>query len=327
MKQGTYILTFSGPDESRWGQPHFESIVYEKTTNSIRTLSIFDNNTTIADSEEYPVPKSDVVNSLIGYIPFWTPNGRDVRLKKTTLNCGQRYSGIYRPIYNSCFRDMDNLISNDCILPYHYSDPPIADLKLYINYLRQLELILEELHKVFLVVDPDRNNFKTYDNTIRNIIILACTEMDSLMRSILKENKYDGSNKQFTLFDYYCLLEPLRLKQYSLSLTYIQEVKLSPFSGWKPTDKSCFLDWYDAYNKIKHDRIKYFKKANISNALFAILGFATTLIAKYGYRNELWKEKIGKIILVDEEPQWDLKDFYIPPFNNENYQYVDYPLI
>ena len=34
-------------------------------------------------------------------------------------------------------------------------------------------------------------------------------------------------------------------------------------------------------------------------------------IAQYGYRNDLWNERIGKIIKVEKEPIWDLGDFYL----------------
>ncbi len=328
MKQGTYILTFSGPEESRWGQPHFESVIYENTTNGIRTLSILNDDTTIAGSNVFQVPKCDVVNSLIKYIPFWDPSGRKPQLIKTTLNCGQRYSGMYRPMYISDYRDMENLLLDGRITCDYYVDPPINDIKTYSNYLRQLEFILDELHTVFMVVEPDKNNFETFGNTIRNILILACTEFDSLMKLILKENNIENTNDRYSTKDYVSLLRPLKLREYSLSLKNINEINtISPFLKWNKNNPTKSLNWYDAYNGIKHDRINNFKQAKLSNALDAIMGFAATLIAKYGYRNDLWNEKIGKIIQVDKEPQWAVKDFYIPPFCHSNFQYVDYPLI
>lgn len=328
MKQGTYILTFSGPDESRWGQPHFESIIYENTTDFVRTLSIRDNNTTTADCMEFQVPKRDVIHSLISFVPFWTPNGRKIQLVKTSLDCGQRYPGMYRSMYIPNYRDMDNLLEDDRITSDYYADPPIKDTKTYINYLRQLEFILDELQAVFMVVEPDRNNIKTFGNTIRNILILACTEFDSLMKLILKENKIEKENDRYSTQDYVSLLKPLKLKKYSLSLKNINGINtISPFSSWNSMKPTKSLSWYSAYNSIKHDRINNFELANLSNTLNAIMGFVATLIAKYGYRNSLWKEKVGKIIQVDNEPQWAIKDFYIPPLNNSNYQFVNYPLI
>ena len=326
-KQGTYILTFSGPDESRWGQSHFESVIYENTTKFVRTLSILDNNTTIANSMEFKVPQRDVIHSLISFVPFWTPSGRKTQLVKTSLNCGQRYSGMYRPMYISNYRDMENLLQDGLITSDYYEDPPINDVRTYINYLRQLEFILDELHAVFMVVEPDKNNVKTFGNTIRNILILACTEFDSLMKLILKENRIEKENDRYSTMDYVSLLKPLNLRKYSLSLKNINGINtISPFSKWTSIKPTKSLSWYNAYNSIKHDRINNFEQANLSNALNAIMGFAAVLIAKYGYRNSLWNQKVGKIIQVDEEPQWAIKDFYIPPLNNDNYQYVDYPL-
>lgn len=327
MKQGTYILTFSGPDDSRWRQPHFESVIYENKTNTVRTLSILDDNTSIANSMVFQTPKRDVIHSLISFVPFWAPNGRKIQLVKSSLDCGQRYPGMYRPVYISNYRDMENLLNDGHITSDYYVDPPIDDIKTYSNYLRQLEFILGELHAVFMVVEPDKNNFKTFGNTIRNILILACTEFDSLMKLILKENKIEKANDRYNTNDFVLLLNPLKLRDYSLSLKNINEINvISPFSKWNKKSPTKSLSWYDAYNGIKHDRINNFEQANLSNALNAIMGFAATLIAKYGYRNDLWNEKIGKIIQIDEEPQWAMKDFYIPPLNNDNYQNVNYPL-
>jgi hypothetical protein len=42
------------------------------------------------------------------------------------------------------------------------------------------------------------------------------------------------------------------------------------------------------------------------------------LCSEYGYRNDLWEEKVGKIIRVNKEPQWELKDFYFPPFEGSS---------
>lgn len=73
------------------------------------------------------------------------------------------------------------------------------------------------------------------------------------------------------------------------------------------------MTWYDAYNKVKHDRINNFELANLENAIESTLAFALLLIASYGYRNDIWNEKIGRIIEVKKEPLWLLKDFYLPP--------------
>ena len=47
----------------------------------------------------------------------------------------------------------------------------------YLSHLRQLERILEELKNVFRVIEPTIDNKDSYGNTLRNIIILSCTEM------------------------------------------------------------------------------------------------------------------------------------------------------
>lgn len=205
-------------------------------------------------------------------------------------------------------------------------DPPIENKADYYNYVRQLELILDELFDIFKVISPHSRNMKVFGNAIRNVLILSCTEVDSLMKSVLNSNGYKA--KKLTMFDYKRLIIPMKLSDYTLSFRYINEVGgKTPFGEWEPKENSKSPSWYKAYNNVKHDRINNFKEANLRNAIEATLGFATILIATYGYRNEIWNEKVGKIINVKKEPVWSLKDFYIPPVLDKEVNFVNHPNI
>lgn len=271
--------------------------------------------------------ESDLKKQLISIVPECNRVSIErIALTKMTLDCGERYSNIYRPLYSSFFSNIHDINPLQDISPDYYVDPAIENLRDYNNYIRQLELILDELFDIFKVVSPHSRNMKVFGNAIRNVLILSCTEVDSLMKSVLNGNGYIVDRPNMN--DYRQLITPMKLSDYTLSFRYINEVGgNTPFGEWEPKENSKSPSWYKAYNDVKHDRINNFKEANLRNAIEATLGFATMLIATYGYRNEIWNDKVGKIINVKKEPLWMLKEFYLPPVLGWEARSVNHPNI
>ena len=236
--------------------------------------------------------------------------GVNHRLKYLKLDCGQHFSSIYRPIFSENLTECAYSTLQDEIFSIElYKDLPISCFQDYSNQLRQLEIILDDIVDVFKVVAPHHNQFSVYGHAIRNIIILACTELDARMQSILAHNGVEPIGKYFEMKDYFKLKEALKLDEYELSFYRYGDLgPFSPFSTWENDEQ---LYWYQAYNHIKHNREKHFAEAKLFNAINAIMAYAIILIAQYGYRNDLWRETVGKIIHINKEPKWDLEDFYI----------------
>ena len=141
------------------------------------------------------------------------------------------------------------------------------------------------------------------------------------MQNILVKNEVQSIGSYYEMLDYYKLKEALKLDEYELSFYRYGDLgTFSPFSTWENNEQ---LYWYQAYNHIKHNREKHFAEAKLFNALNAIMAYAIILIAQYGYRNDLWRETVGKIIHIDKEPKWDLEDFYIK--SPEGQRAVSYP--
>lgn len=236
--------------------------------------------------------------------------GENLRLKQMKLDYGQQFNSIYRPIFTyNLTKHFQTTSQNETSFVEDYKDLPINNFQEFSNQLRQLEIILDDMSKVFKVVAPHHKHSNVYGHAIRNIIILACTELDARMQSILANNGAKPKNKYFEMRDYFNLKDPLKLDEYTLSFYRHGDLgTFSPFSTWEK-DKQLF--WYKAYNHIKHNREKHFAEAKLFNAINAIMAYAIILIAQYGYRNELWDDTVGKIIRIEKEPKWDLQDFYI----------------
>ena len=248
--------------------------------------------------------------------------GDNYRLKHLKLGCGQYYISIYRPIFTHDLTEVFQATSqSETPFTEYYKDLPINCFQDYSNQLRQLEIILDDIAEVFKVVAPHHNQFSVFGHAIRNIIILACTELDARMLSILANNGVSPDGKYFEMRDYFKLKSPLKLDEYKLSFYRYGDLgTFSPFSTWENDEQ---LHWYQAYNHIKHNREKHFAEAKLFNAINSIMAYAIILTAQYGYRNDLWRETVGKIIHIEKEPKWDLEDFYIKTPNGQ--RGVPYP--
>ena len=248
--------------------------------------------------------------------------GDNYRLKHLELGCGQYFNSIYRPIFTSDLtEDFQATSQSETSFTEFYKDLPINCFQDYSNQLRQLEIILSDLSEVFKVVAPHHNQFSVFGHAVRNIIILACTELDAKMQSILANNRVAPNGQYFEMKDYFKLKKALRLSEYKMSFYRYGDLgTFSPFSMWE-NDKQLY--WYQAYNHIKHNREKHFAEAKLYNGINAIMAYAIILIAQYGYRNDLWRETVGKIIHVEKEPKWALEDLYFK--SPEGRRAVPYP--
>ncbi|SFW42352.1 hypothetical protein SAMN02910409_2229 [Prevotellaceae bacterium HUN156] len=253
------------------------------------------------------------------------PKGLDLKLDfdykiiehKSNHNIGEYYKNIYRPVVSYKLQSFHLAKQGN---PYSdsYDDISIWNYrKEYLSHLRQLDLILEELKIVFRVLEPTIDNKEAYGNSLRNIILLSCTEIDSMMSKILKSNGVLVKDDRYSTNDYVKLKAAMRLNEYSLEFYEYEEMGVfSPYSLWNNQQPTQSLPWYDVYNKIKHDRETYLKLATLDNALASIAAYAIIIIAQYGKDNSIWKEHMKMFFNITNSPKWYLEDFYIPHIHN-----------
>lgn len=93
------------------------------------------------------------------------------------------------------------------------------------------------------------------------ILIDACSLIDSIFRDLV------GEKKRSSLKDYASLFEPSINLEQNLTLYLNTPLTiLSPFESWRTSQPS----WWNAYNKLKHDRINNFDSATLENTLLAV---------------------------------------------------------
>jgi len=126
------------------------------------------------------------------------------------------------------------------------------------------------------------------------ILVEAASIIDSIFRNLfpdktLRPNKKTITRKGANIFDFYRELEnQLELAKTSSLVLTSPPIILRPFKDWNDTAPNK-MSWWIAYNRLKHDRFKWGKEANLLYTLNAICGLQqlmtkVPIILKYALR-------------------------------------------
>lgn len=135
-----------------------------------------------------------------------------------------------------------------------------------------LRLLINKLDDIFLYIEPSSAAMNVYSHKTRELLILACTELENFWKYYADKSAKLRGKKRLTTNDYAKLCKPLHLKEYQFTLnTYASVPPISPFEHWDPAKPTASLTWYDAYNKTKHDRDKHFEEATLIHCINAVV--------------------------------------------------------
>ena len=176
--------------------------------------------------------------------------------------------------------------------------------------------IVDMLNDLFKVIEPTKKNLTSYGHKIREILILACTEVEYLLKQFLMDNGRKPQRSFYTTFDYVKALKPLKLNDYVIKLKMHPSLdSLSPFKNWVDekgqTTKS--LPWYDAYNSVKHDRGGNFESASLEAVINAVGAIHILLEAQYG--KEIFHKfylDFKSVFQTTEYPIWKVSELQVP---------------
>lgn len=123
----------------------------------------------------------------------------------------------------------------------------------------------------------------TYSHKCRELLILACTEVENQWVSIIKKTNAYNSIGRYSTNDYVKLLDKCFLADYKIQyLNYNGLRDFKPFECWNITNPTASLVWYDAYNKAKHDRAGAFHFSTLENVMDAVSACVVMYCVKYG---------------------------------------------
>lgn len=198
----------------------------------------------------------------------------------TTLS--KPYHRLWRPMkgFNN---QLERYLHNNTTPSIDYlKEDSFADQTEKMSQIISAHLILKDLYEIFNYVEPCNGNKNVYSHRIYELLLRACTEVESNMKGILTANGIP-SNTKFTMKNnYFQLGNACQLDKYKIKFKrWKEDVDFNPFSQWNSTSYST-LTWYKEYNDVKHDRYKDFKKANLENLMNSIAALLCLLHAQYG---------------------------------------------
>jgi hypothetical protein len=192
-----------------------------------------------------------------------------INIEELQLESGNTIKGIWRPSL------------------YYWEDIENA---LQINSVEQrsqeqaLRVLVEKLDELLIFIEPSADGLKSYSHKTRELLILACTEVENQWRALLNLAKHLPINKKsFTTNDYVKLLPAAYLDEYQIELkNYDSLLPHKPFSGWNTSNPTQSLSWYDAYNKTKHDRDTHFSEAKFQFSIDAVAANIIMYCVRFG---------------------------------------------
>ena len=142
------------------------------------------------------------------------------------------------------------------------------------TYLR----IKESLHRVLQIVPYCDNHKGVWSDYLVTVILEACSLLDSLWRtqswqsSCVQKSKKRNNLNMFDYFTYYGeYMEPRWIVFWAE-----KPIMKYPFKGWSKTgkykskDDQGILDWWTAYNNLKHDRLENRPEATLHRSVRAV---------------------------------------------------------
>lgn len=213
---------------------------------------------------------------------------------------------------------------------------------LFLPIYKKIESEFKELSYSIYINKPQ---LKTYSVKIADLILRTVSECENIAVELCKREKIRFKNKNGKLRTTVYFPEYIDKldKKYNLKQKYVlfdfqnsdknlYDFRLIPFQ--KNEIKSSRIikenwSWYHAYNKIKHDRNKFFKLANLDNLINAMAAlfllnnylldktfYSTKISDRDNLMNEIWQmSDIFKLeITADVSQPKDLKISFPNPF-------------
>lgn len=172
----------------------------------------------------------------------------------------------------------------------------------------QLGSLIDDLRLICRVVQPAAGTLSVYGHEIRNLLILAATEVEMHWRGILTAN---GSTAKFNTNEFVKLAAPLGLRDYRVHFHPCPDIApIRPFAGWEALDPTNSLPWFAAYHGVKHNREHEFDQATLANGFAAVAACAVMLVAQFG-QDALTNELTA--FMSVEPPAWPTEEKYLMP--------------
>lgn len=194
---------------------------------------------------------------------------------------------------------------------------------------QSIRLLVQQLDNLLLYIEPSVEGLDCYSHKTRELLILACTEVENQWRSFLQRAGITPANgRDYTTNDYVKLAHKLFLNDYCIKLRSISySSKLRPFTNWNSVNPTKSLIWYDAYNKTKHDRNSNFNQAKLKYIIDAISANIILYAVRFSplsliNNTNIFSTTINQMFSIAMENS-DIRTFYLPEIDTSKIQNGD----
>lgn len=148
-----------------------------------------------------------------------------------------------------------------------------ARFEMYWSYYMSVEKMLKNTSQY---VSPSKLNENTYSDEFMKIILLSCSEIDSLLKVLCKHKNVNIDDKKYNMSVYAkVLLQYEMIKEMAYSpehTTSINEKSIIMFPFKELSEKETYggLSWWKDYQKLKHNRLENAERGTLKNAVAAI---------------------------------------------------------
>ena len=226
-------------------------------------------------------------------------------IDRKKMDVGVKYKNIWKPF-----------IQESITKELNFDVPTLYRAK------RNLSILIQKLQEILLFVEPSPECLQTYSHKIKELLILACTELETSF----KFYKF-GKNERTS--DYVKILDFVDLSKYKVSLIgYTNAFKSCPFENWNSKEPTKSIPWYNAYTKIKHNSNEQFNLATLENCLNAIIADVIIFAIRYSIKSLYLDNDVCSNLF---NTSFDFRiedtfDFYIPLIECEPiYPYPEQP--
>lgn len=145
--------------------------------------------------------------------------------------------------------------------------------EIYWSYYLSIEKMLAN---TIQFVSPSEENENTYSDEFTKIILLSCSEIDSILKLLCKLNNIILTDREYNMKNYAKMLEKdTFIKHESYGPEYVSTINesfllVTPFKDINSKIKYAGLEWWKDYQSLKHNRMENAKKGNLKNSIFSV---------------------------------------------------------
>ena len=197
--------------------------------------------------------------------------------------------------------------------------PSVSAEKSYMASARgQLISLKRKLETICQTAQPSEKTLDVvYGHEIRNLLILAATEVEMHWRGILIVN---GVAAPRNSNEYAKLVDPLKLLDYAITFHDFPDLQpVQPFAGWSKLDPTQTLGWYAAYHGVKHNREEEFERGTLRRAFEAVSACIALMVAQFG--SVALNAELSSVVDVIV-PTWPIGEMYLSPVTGTDWMPV-----